>query len=84
MMTTGSVYGPSDISNRPEFGGVDPREAERVRQHEEYQKALEEQERLQNIARDKEILATAVEKFMNKEITKDELKTITDALKLKE
>ena len=77
MMTTGKVFGNSNIANRPEFGGVDPRlEAQ---QQEQAQSLADEQLKLANNKAN--LLQEAITKFLAKEITKAEFESITDSLK---
>lgn len=75
-MTTGKVFGNSNIANRPEFGGVDPR----LETPQEPQNNLaEEQLKLAN--NKATLLQEAITKFLAKEITKAEFETITESLK---
>ena len=83
MMTTGSVFGNSDISNRPEFAGQDPRVQAQNVLNEVVLKQQEELAELQAKEANRVLLQEAVAKFMAKEITKEELKVITDSLGLK-
>lgn len=76
-MTTGKVFGNSNIANRPEFGGIDPRIE--VQQQEHAQSLADEQLRLANSKA--QLLQDAITKFLAKEITKAEFESISESLK---
>ena len=90
-MTTGKVFGNSNIANRPEFGGIDPRIE--VQQQEQAQSLAEEQQRLTQESlrltqesaaqaqKSVELLQEAIAKFLAKEITKAEFESISESLK---
>lgn len=73
-MTTGSVFGNSNINNRPEFSGIDPRISE-TNTDDEIATALSLEQAKTALLQD------AVAKFLNKEITKAELEIVQNSLK---
>jgi hypothetical protein len=77
MMTTGKVFGNSNIANRPEFGGIDPRIE--VQQEAVAQNLADEQLRLEQ--NKSKLLQDAITKFLAKEITRAELEVVQESLK---
>jgi hypothetical protein len=77
MMTTGKVFGNSNIANRPEFGGIDPRLE--VQQQEAAQSLADEQLKLEQ--NKSKLLQDAIAKFLAKEITRAELEVVQESLK---
>ncbi len=76
-MTTGKVFGNSNIANRPEFGGIDPRLE--VQQQEAAQSLADEQLKLEQ--NKSKLLQDAIAKFLAKEITRAELEVVQESLK---
>lgn len=82
-MTTGSVFGKSDINNRPEFAGVDPRNEVRIDNNTEIQRIKEAAEQAVQQEREKvRLYQEAISKFLSKEITKVEFELVLKTLNI--